>query len=160
MKRKELNDKQRACIDRYFVNGFDRAEAYGFAYPDSNPETRNQSMYIMLNRDSVKEYHERKYEEFKSMISMDKHIMIDNLMRISNRYDDMVSLAGKDKLTALEEERLERLSGVLKGSDAMKAKDMICRIIGAYEPEKIEVTNKTWRVSFDDADDAEISDEN
>jgi len=68
----------------------------------------------------------------------------------------MLALASKDKLTSLEEDKLERLSSILKGSDVMRAKDMICRIIGAYEPEKIEVTNKTWRVSFDDADDAKL----
>lgn len=154
----ELNKSQQAAIDRLFVNGFDRADAYAHGYPESKPESRSQSMYILLQKDYVKEYHARKYEEFKSMISMDKHMMIDNLTTMCRKFDDMIAIASKDKLTAKEEEKLERLSNVLKGSDVMKAKDMICRIIGAYEPEKIEVTNKTWNVSFDDADDAEIVD--
>jgi len=93
------------------------------------------------------------------MVDMDKHIMVDNLVSISHKYDDMLALACKDRLTANDEIRLERMASVLKGADAMKAKDMLCRIIGAYEPDKIEVTNKTWRVSFDDAEDAEISEE-
>lgn len=153
---REINDAQRKCIDRLFVNGFNRQEAYGYAYPDSNPDLRGQSMYILLKRDSVKEYYDRKYEEFIALTDIDKHVMVDNLITMMRRYDDMLALASKDKLTSLEEEKLERLSSILKGSDVMKAKDMICKIIGAYEPEKIEVTNKTWRVSFDDADDAKL----
>ncbi len=153
---RELNEAQRKCIDRLFTNGFNRAEAYAHAYPNSKPNTRHQSMYILLQKDSVKEYHAQKYEEFKALTDVDKHMMVDNLMTMIHRYDDMVALASKDTLTSKQEDRLERLSSVLKGADVMRAKDMVCRIIGAYEPDKIEVTNKTWNVSFDDAEDVEI----
>ena len=52
-------------------------------------------------------------------------------------------------LTDKEIAKLARISELVKGSDIMKAKDMICRIIGAYEPDKIEVVDRTYKVGFD-----------
>ena len=69
----------------------------------------------------------------------------------------MTELSLKDSLTTREEEKLGRISELVKGSDIMKARDMICRIIGAYEPEKVEVSNTVYKVGFDlDVNDAEI----
>jgi len=148
----KLNDQQKAAIDRLFINNFNRKEAYTFVYPEVKAKFAGQYMYQLLQNPEVQEYYASKYEEFKSVLNIDKHMMLDNLTNQISQFDDMVALAAKDDLTEDEEYRLKRLGWIIKGSDVMKAKDMICRIIGAYEPEKIEVSNKTWNVGFDSDD--------
>lgn len=155
---KELNDKNKAVIDRLFVNGFDRAEAWGSEYPNTQPKYIATSIYQMLSKDSAKKYYEVKHDEFKAAIKVDKHTMIDNLIRQIELFDNMLILASKDELTDLEYAKLERLKDLVKGSDIMKAKDMICKLVDAYAPVKIEVKEVTYNVGFDMSEDDDITD--
>ena len=156
---KELSDKNKLVIDRLFVNGFDRSEAYASQYTDCQPQYRATSAYQMINRPLAQAYYQEKYEEFKQAFAIDKHIMVDKLLKQVETFDMMVVLAGKDSLTLKETEKLERLTALIKGSDIMKAKDMINKLIDAYTPLKIEVKTKTYNVGFDFSE-AEIVDDN
>jgi hypothetical protein len=149
---KELSDKNKAVIDRLFINGFDRIEAWQSQFPKSQEKYAGVSCYQMLERANAKEYYTVKHEEFKQSFNIDKHIMVEKLLHQVDTFDAMIALAGKDNLTDDEADKLERLSNLIKGSDIMKAKDMICKLIDAYTPTKIEVTNKTYRVGFDLSD--------
>lgn len=157
MANNEINTSQRLAIDELFANGFNRQKAYRVAYPDCKPEHARSGMQQILSKAHVQEYYDLKYNEYKKIVGTDAYQMVDSLKTQIEQYEDMLDLAVKPKLTAAEVELLERMKDVIKGSDIMKAKDMICKIIGAYEPERIEVTDKTYKVSFDlDSDDAEI----
>ena len=147
-----ITDKNMAVIDRMFINGFDRIEAWNSVYTDVNQTHVSRSVYQMLNRKNSKEYYNIKYEEFKQAISVDKYTMIDNLIRQVETFDDIISLAAKEKLTDIELDKLDRLTSLIKGADIMKAKDMICKLIGAYEPAKIEVKEVTYTVGFSDSE--------
>lgn len=154
---KELNEMNKKAIDALFENGFNRTKAYMSVYKQSNKAHARTSMYQILRKPKAKEYYDLKYKEFRELLDVDKHQMLDKLTAQVDMFDTMIELASKDNLTALEEEKLDRLKDLVKGADVMKAKDMICKIIGAYEPEKIEVTEKTYSVGFDTGnfDDAE-----
>ena len=155
--KKEINANQAAAIDELFANGFNRTKAYLVAFPNCKPKYARASMQQLLAKPYIQDYYDVKYKEYQKILGVGKRQMVDSLKTQIEQYEDMLDLAMKPKLTAAETEQLERMKEVIKGSDIMKAKDMICKIIGAYEPEKIEVTDKTYKVSFDlDSDDAEI----
>ena len=150
-----LNEDNKRVIDELFLNGFNRKKAYALVYPENKAPA--QGMGQMMARQNVKDYYASKHKEWRESLSMDKYEVIDGLRRQIELHNDMVELALKDSLTTREEEKLARLNELVKGSDIMKAKDMICRIIGAYEPDKIEVVERTYKVGFDlDPDEAEI----
>lgn len=155
--KKEINANQAAAIDELFANGFNRTKAYLVAFPNCKPKYARASMQQLLAKPYIQDYYDVKYKEYQKILGVGKRQMVDSLKTQIEQYEDMLDLAMKPQLTASETEQLERMKEVIKGSDIMKAKDMICKIIGAYEPEKIEVTDKTYKVSFDlDSDDAEI----
>jgi hypothetical protein len=150
-----INENNKAAIDELFLNGFNRAKAYGLIYPDNkNP---SMGMGQLMQRQPAKDYYALKHKEWRESLSIDKYEIIDGLRKQIELHNDMIELASKDSLTTREQEKLSRLNELVKGSDIMKAKDMICRIIGAYEADKIEVVQKTYKVGFDlDINDAEI----
>tara|TARA_R110002167_G_scaffold54889_6_gene156388 strand:- start:1636 stop:2106 length:471 start_codon:yes stop_codon:yes gene_type:complete len=151
-----LTDRNKAVIDRLFVNGFNRTEAWQSQYLDSQNKYAAISCYQMLEKVEAKDYYQVKHDEFKQTFNIDKHILVEKLLHQVDTFDAMIALAGKDNLSDNELDKLERLSSLIKGSDIMKAKDMICKLIDAYTPTKIEVTNQTFRVGFDlDEDDYE-----
>ncbi len=153
----ELNEAQKMAIDELFVNGFNRQKAYMRAYPDCIPKYARSGMQQILSKDYVQDYYDVKYKQYQKIVGIDARQMVDSLKTQIEQYEDMLDLAIKPNLTAKEVELLERMKDVIKGADIMRAKDMICKIIGAYEPEKIEITDKTYKIGFDlDADDAEI----
>lgn len=155
---KELNDKNKLVIDRLFINGFDRTEAYQSQYPDSQDKYAPLSAYQMLAKPAAKEYYAIKHAEFKEIFDVDKHVMVDKLLKQVDTFDMMIALAAKDSLSSKESAKLERLTTLIKGSDIMKAKDMICKLIDAYTPIKVEIEHKTYSVGFDFSD-AEIIEE-
>ena len=153
----EINDRQRMFVDELFLNGFNRVKAYSTVYPDCKGKSVAPAICQIMKKPHVKEYYNDKYKEFREILSIDKYQILDGLRRQIELFDNMTELSLKDSLTTREEEKLGRISELVKGSDIMKARDMICRIIGAYEPEKVEVSNTVYKVGFDlDVNDAEI----
>lgn len=145
----ELNDKNKEVIDRMFVNGFNRVEAWSSVYPTTQHKYISSSVHQMLVKPHAKEYYQLKHEEYKDALSVDKYVMVEKLLNQIDMFDAMILLASKDKLTITEEEKLERLTALVKGADIMKAKDMICKLIDAYTPIKVKVENVTYNVGFE-----------
>ena len=153
----EIKDRQKIFVDEMFLNGFNRKQAYALAYPDCQEHNIAASVCQVMRKPLVKEYYASKYKEFQEILSIDKFQIIDGLRKQIDLYNDMVELSSRDSLTQKEEDKLGRLNDLVKGSDIMKCRDMICRIIGAYEPEVIKVENKTYKVGFDlDSEEVEI----
>jgi hypothetical protein len=74
--------------------------------------------------------------------------MIDMLKDELNLFDEMKRLANKDSLTEIEQSRFNRLSSLLKASDANKTRDMINKLIGSYSAEKVDITSMGERISI------------
>jgi hypothetical protein len=139
----KLNKKQKAFVDELFRNGFNQTKAYMKIYEINNKDYATNAGSRLMANDSVKQYYNHKYEEYRESLNIDKQKMIDMLMDEINLFAEMKYLASKEEdLTYEEEMRLSRLSNLLKGSDINKARDMINKMIGAYEPEKQEITHK------------------
>tara|TARA_R110002050_G_scaffold281410_2_gene428865 strand:- start:342 stop:815 length:474 start_codon:yes stop_codon:yes gene_type:complete len=154
-KKRKLTDQQKTAIDNLFVNGFNRKKAYLDAYKCSDGSA-TMGFVQLMKKDYIKEYYLEQYENFKDLLQVGKYEIVDSLKKQIDLFDAMIDLSLKDELTEQEELKLSRLKDLVKGSDIMKARDMICRIMGVYEAEKVEVKNVTYSVGFDVDDATEI----
>ncbi len=149
----KITDKNKAFINRLFINGFNRKEAYTAIY-DCKDKYNTVSSYILLKRPECKEYYAAKWQEFEQEFDINKKMIVSKLMHKINMYDEMLYIVTKDNPTEQELDKLERMKEIIKGADVLKAQDMVCKLIGAYEPEKIEISEKVYKIGFD-FDDAE-----
>ena len=149
----KLTDKNKAFINRLFLNGFNRQEAYQHIY-NCEEKYSTVSSYSVLQRKECKEYYATKWREFEQEFDINKKMMVSKLVHKIDIYDTMLYIATKDNPTDEELDKLERMKELIKGADVLKAQDMVCKLIGAYEPEKIEISEKVYKIGFD-FDDAE-----
>ena len=148
-----LNDKQREAIDELFVNGFNRPAAYMKAYPNVQEKNARASMYILMQKSYIQVYYAERMKEFSNTIKLDKLQMITGIINQIETYESMIQLSLKDDITEKERDKVNRYKWLVNGADIAKYRDMLCKLIGAYEPEKIEVQEKTFKIGFDiDAD--------
>ena len=159
---KELNENGKIAIDALFSNGFDRPSAYGVAFPNSNPKARARSMYLLLRRPEAKKYYAEKFEEYKDLLSVDKFTLVASLIKQVEFFSEVMQMAENgcpipendndpETIAARDEwfARYGRMKDVISASDNNKAKEMIAKLIGAFEPEKIVIEEKTYNVGFD-----------
>ena len=126
---KKLTLQQKLAIDELFVNGFDRTKAYIVAYPKSKPSSALPAFNQLLKKDYIREYYNAKYEDFKEGLALEKYQILQSLKKQIDLFDSMIMLSLKDNLTESEELKLSRLKDIVKGSDIMKVRDMICKIL-------------------------------
>lgn len=146
----KMNKKQKAFVDEYILNGFDPSAAYIKVYKNDAPHTR-KSAYIVLNKPYVKEYIDIQMAKVNKKYDLDKHKMIVSLLKTKEAFDDLYELAKKDEPSKLEKDKIRRLSSLLKASDVNKVNDMLNKLGGFYEPEKVEVKTE-WNIGFTDFD--------
>ena len=136
---KKINKKQKAFVDEMFKNGFNQSKAYRSVYNITNDHYANVASSRLMANDGIRAYYDYKYEEYRKSLDIDKQKMLDNLMDDINLYNEVKVLGRKENLSKNEQERLVRLKGIVSASDANKARDMINKLIGSYEPEKQEI---------------------
>lgn len=147
-KREKINDKQKMVVDLMFDKGLSQTQAYVEAYGVTNRIYANNGACRLMKNPIVKAYYDHKYEQYRKTLDIDKQKMIDMLMDELNLFNEMKILANKETLTIQEQGRFDRLTTLLKASDANKTRDMINKLIGSYEPDKHELTHNVWNVGF------------
>ena len=78
--------------------------------------------------------------------------MIKDLIKTKERFDLMWELGEMEELTDNQKAKLQRLNGLLKGSDIQRVNDQLAKMLGFNEPEKIEVKQE-WNISFGSEED-------
>jgi len=147
-----LSERQRTAIDELFINGFNRPAAYRKAYPNVQEKNARASMYILMKKSYVQLYYAERMKEFANTIKLDKMQMITGILNQIETYESMVELSLKDDITEKERDKVNRYKWLVNGADIAKYRDMLCKLIGAYEPEKIEIQEKTFKIGFTDVD--------
>lgn len=137
---KKIIKKHRLVVDRLFLNGFNQTKAYKEVYMITNDNYAKVGASRLMDRPEVKAYFNHRMEEYRATLDIDKDKMLDRLMELDNLFIEMTLLANKETLTNDEEARLTRLSTILKGADANKARDMINKLQGNYAADKQEIT--------------------
>lgn len=139
---KKLTLKQKLFVDELFLNNQNQTEAYVRSYGVTNRKYADMAASRLMTNDNVKLYFEHKMAEFREKLDITKEKMIDRMMQLDNVYQQMVALAGRDDLSVKEQEKLERLQKVVKGSDVAKNRDMLNKLAWGYSAEKSEITHK------------------
>jgi hypothetical protein len=147
----KINPKQKLFADLYFKYKLDGTKAYMETY-GAKLKSARLGAWRLLNEN----YHVMEYVKYKASVEaakydIDKTTIIKELLDMSNYFKELRELGDKESLTDSEKDRFKRLSQLLKGSDYSKIQDMLSKLIGAYEPDKINV-KQSWNVSFDDTD--------
>ena len=117
-------------------------------YPDAKLNSARATVTKLIRQPDVKRYYESEMEYFREEVTISKEQILSGLESHINLFDSMITLALKDELTDIEAAKLKRLNDMMKASDIIKAKDMLCKITGAYAPEKVEVENIVYKVDF------------
>ena len=154
-----LNIKHKNFVDRLFVNGFNQTEAYKVVYEIENIEYAGKAGARLMKNDGIKQYFQHKWREYREKLDINKDKMLDMLADELNLFQEMKNLATKSSLTKEEENKFRRLTILIKASDANKARDMINKLQGNYEPEQQIITHNVFNLSFDDVDDINETEE-
>ena len=148
----DLSDKQNRFVQEYMIdlNGAQAAIRAGYS-----PKTAAEQASRLLTKVNVQEAIKIEQAKISAKSTIDKEEIIKRLIKLDDAYNEMIDLAQKETLTTQEEARLMRLTFVVKGSDASKAKDMLNRLQGNYATEKQELTIKTEQALFTEPEDKE-----
>lgn len=144
----EITEKHKRFVDNIFIHNFDKVKAYMAVYPDAKLNSARATATKLIREPEVKRYYESEMEYFREEVTISKEQILSGLESHINLFDSMITLALKDELTDVEAAKLKRLNDMMKASDIIKAKDMLCKITGAYAPEKVEVENIVYKVDF------------
>ncbi len=102
----------------------------------------------MLKRPEVQEYLNEQRKEVLKSIAMDKQGVVLKLMQQIEGYDDLTTLAAKDELTDKEIKKFTRLKELYSQQGALKAFEMIAKLTGLFEAEKLVVESVNYTVDF------------
>lgn len=141
-------EKDRAIVNEYFTNGFNKELAYQMYNPDSKAQSFKLAAARYFSRKEIKSLVDEEAKKNAELVNIDKMVIINGLQNHIDLFDAMIALSLKDTLTDVEEAKFKRIKSIIKGADIMKSKDMLCKITGAYAPEKIEVTDVVYKIDF------------
>jgi phage terminase small subunit len=139
MDNKKITIKQEKFCQEY-INTSNLSEAYRRAYDTSKmkTDTIHRAAHELLQNPKVS----TRVEELRGKVSIKHEVtrdkIIERLNKRSNLMDEIHTLAMKDTLTKEEEDKLKRLSYIIKTSDANKSDEMLAKILGINEPDKVE----------------------
>jgi|TARA_R110000787_G_scaffold44476_1_gene109185 hypothetical protein len=157
-----ISDRNKEAVDILFTNGFDRGNAYGQVYPDSTPKNRPRQMYLLLRKPHVKAYYDEKYLEFRELFTVDKFTLVASLIKQVEFFNEVMEMSSEgcpldptdetpENIQAIDDwwSRYGRMKDIMSASDYNTAKNMIAKLIGAFEPEKVVIETRTFKVGFD-----------
>lgn len=144
---KVISDKHKAVVDELMVNGLKRKQAYESVY-NSTGLVSARSCYIMLQRPEVMDYMDVQRQELMKNVQMDKQGVVLKLMSHIEGFDDLCALASKDTLTEKEYMRFNRLEKMYSQAGSLKAFELIGKLTGLFEPEKIQIETVNYKVDF------------
>jgi hypothetical protein len=144
---KKISDRHKAVVDELMVNGLNRKKAYESVYKSTGLVSA-RSCYIMLQRPEVQEYFNEQRENLLSTVSMDKQGVVLKLMSHIEGFDDLTSLASQDKLSEQEYMKFNRLEKLYSQAGSLKAFELIGKLTGLFEPEKVQVEHIEYKVDF------------
>ena len=145
--KKTISDKHKAVVDEYFVNGFNKLQAYKTHYQvDGNVASRG--FYKMCLKPEVKDYFMSCQKDLAASIGLSKEVLVGSLAKDIESYQQFVDLANKDQLTEQEEKKFNRLKEIYNHNSKIKSLEVIAKLLGLFEPEKVEVKQINYTVDF------------
>ena len=144
---RSLSEKHKDVIDFYFANGFNKRKAYESEYEATGTQA-SKGFYTMLQKEQCRAYYEEKQRQLAENVGITKHTLIESLARDVENYSDYVDLASMDNLTNAQEKKFYRLSQIYSSATKIKSIEVIAKLLGLFEPEKVEVKQVNYTVGF------------
>lgn len=142
---KKLNKKQeRFCLE-YVIdcNGTQAAIRAGYS-----KKTANEQASRLLANVNIKARVEELQAKTTKKLEITREDILSRLNTRSKIVEQLHILATKEKLTPQEESQFARLTMVIKTSDANKADEVIARMLGFNEPDKLDVNIIDYKANF------------
>lgn len=145
---------QKKILDEYYSNGCNAIKAYckvkGIKEPKNLKRRYSISGIVSSCKSANPDYIAQIEAKNQKKLGTMKDKLIGQLEDISDIYFELMELAQKDELTDKEADKFRRLKSIMTTADLNKAVDLIAKMTGSYEAEKVEVTN-TFKVSWGEA---------
>lgn len=140
---KEISIKHKRAADYYLTNGFNKTEAMlsaGYA-----TKYTNQNVGKVFDREEVKAYIQEKLDEADEEFAIKRKDILSRQNNISTAFDELLVsvLSEKD-----EDIRFAKLLKVLKASDSTRADEVLARMLGFNEPDKLDVNITDYKANF------------
>ena len=145
----ELTDKEEK-YSQLVVKLGNKSEALRQSYDCSNmtDKTINEKASRLSNSDKIS----TRIKEIRKGLAERNKISKDDIIaghkQIIEAWEELWILGKKEVLTANETKRFYLLKEMVKGSDYRGAWQEIAKLTGAYEPDKLEVKDTTYRTNW------------
>jgi len=153
MKKKEISEKHKSVVDEYFLNGFSKPSAYSTQY-EVEGIAASRGFYKMCLRPEVKEYFMASQKDLAASIGLSKEVIVGTLAKDIESYNEFVALANQDNLTEKQEKKFNRLAQIYNHNSKIKSMEVISKLLGLFEPEKVEIKQVNYTVDFGTKNDA------
>lgn len=145
----KISERHKMFVEEYLSNGLNGTQAYLTVYKNvKNVKTAEAAASRLLSNDKVKALLEERQAKTIKKLEITREDILRRLNSRSLLMEEIQILASKETLTEAEEERLQRLSFVIKASDANKSDEMIAKMLGFNEPDKLDVNVKDFKANF------------
>jgi hypothetical protein len=143
--REETRRKYELVIDGYLSN-MTMAAAYMLVYPNSSLATARIEGWKVIHNEKMADYIEQRKAEIRDEMErkhgVTRYSLIDDQLKKKKALDVVFELAQKEVLTAKEEDLLKRMSSVIRTADVNKADEILIKMLGLFEAEKVDVTSQ------------------
>lgn len=147
----KLNVKHKLFVEEYLRNGLNGTQAYLTIYKSVLKEdTARAAASRLLAKGNVKAFLEEKQAKVLDKLEITREDILRRLNSRSQLMEEITLLASLDSLTEEQEKKLNRLNNLIRVSDANKSDEMIARMLGFNEPDKLDVKVTEYKATFGD----------
>jgi hypothetical protein len=143
--REETRRKYELVIDGYLSN-LTMAAAYMEVYPNSSLATARIEGWKVIHNEKMADYIEQRKAEIRDEMErkhgVTRYSLIDDQLKKKKALDEVFELARKEVLSEKEQDLLKRMSAVIRTADVNKADEILIKMLGLFEPEKLDVTSE------------------
>jgi hypothetical protein len=143
--REETRRKYELVIDGYLSN-LTMAKAYMLVYPNSSLATARIEGWKVIHNEKMADYIEQRKAEIRDEMErkhgVTRYSLIDDQLKKKKALDKVFELSQKEVLSEKEEDLLKRMSAVIRTADVNKADEILIKMLGLFEPEKLDVTSE------------------
>ncbi len=137
--------KYKKVADIWLHNGNNGKQAYLKVFPTASNETAKVNATKILQTPEIVEYVDKKQEKIRMKAEKEHGVtrekMIKDQLDKKSIMSDLFELASKEKLSEAENEKFKRLSSLIKTSDINKTDELLIKMLGFFESEKIDITS-------------------
>jgi hypothetical protein len=141
--RDETRRKYELVIDGYLSN-LTMAAAYMEVYPNSSLATARIEGWKVIHNEKMADYIEQRKAEIRDEMErkhgVTRYSLIDDQLKKKKALDKVFELAQKEVLSEKEQDLLKRMSAVIRTADVNKADEILIKMLGLFEPDKVDVT--------------------